>query len=199
MRNAVGATTPPPSRPATGGVPRPAEPFRCHLHRAFRSCSGAARHARSFGRRSVSTRRSRASPFRRWTRASGRPGRSPPRSPAEDHAGVAATTHAPTGPESQSGRLRQLQLALHDPGKVRRLPASASPPGNDAADRSRTHICARRSSWALMATITVLRVMSTAPIAGDSSTPNGTSTPAASGIATTLYPVAHQRFCTIFR
>ena len=58
---------------------------------------------------------------------------------------------------------------------------------------------ARRSSCALIATITVLRDISTAPIAGDSTIPRPARTPAASGMATTLYPAAHQRFCTIFR
>ena len=50
-----------------------------------------------------------------------------------------------------------------------------------------------------MATITVLSDISTAPNAGESTMPIGANTPPASGIATTLYPAAHQRFCTIFR
>ena len=43
-----------------------------------------------------------------------------------------------------------------------------------------------RSSWAFSATITVETDMSTAPTAGDTSTPAFASTPAASGIATAL-------------
>src|SRR6185312_9808768 len=54
-----------------------------------------------------------------------------------------------------------------------------------------------RSNCALMATTIVLSDISTAPAAGDSTTPIGASTPAASGMATMLYPAAHQRFCTI--
>ena len=45
---------------------------------------------------------------------------------------------------------------------------------------------ARRNSWALSATMTVLADMSTAPIAGDKTIPRDASTPAASGIATML-------------
>src|SRR6267378_4262502 len=45
---------------------------------------------------------------------------------------------------------------------------------------------ARRSSWALMATTTVLADISTAPIAGDKTNPYPASKPAASGIATML-------------
>ena len=44
----------------------------------------------------------------------------------------------------------------------------------------------RRSVWALMATITVLADMSTAPIAAGNTIPHGASTPAASGMATML-------------
>ncbi len=47
---------------------------------------------------------------------------------------------------------------------------------------------ARRSSCALSATMTVLADMSTAPSAGPSSTPHEARTPAARGIAITLYP-----------
>ena len=45
---------------------------------------------------------------------------------------------------------------------------------------------ARRRSWALMATITVLSDISTAPTAGERTTPQRYATPAASGIAATL-------------
>src|SRR5690606_26294229 len=63
------------------------------------------------------------------------------------------------------------------------------------------HACrsSRRSGCALMATMMVLSDMSTAPAAGESTMPRDASTPAASGIATMLYPAAHQRFCTILR
>jgi len=57
----------------------------------------------------------------------------------------------------------------------------------------------RRKSWALMATITVLRDMRSAPTAGDRTTPTGARTPAARGKATMLYPAAHQRFWIILR
>ena len=50
------------------------------------------------------------------------------------------------------------------------------------------------SNRALMATITVLADISTAPIAGVSSTPHAYSAPAASGMAKVLYPVAQSRF-----
>jgi hypothetical protein len=48
------------------------------------------------------------------------------------------------------------------------------------------HSRARRRSWALIATITVLSDISTAPIAGDNKIPWDASTPAASGMATML-------------
>ena len=57
----------------------------------------------------------------------------------------------------------------------------------------------RRSSCALMATMIVLSDISTAPTAGLSTTPCRCSTPAASGMATMLYPAAHHRFWIIFR
>ena len=44
------------------------------------------------------------------------------------------------------------------------------------------------------ATMTVLADINIAPTAGESTTPRDARTPAASGIATTLYPAAHQRF-----
>ncbi len=53
---------------------------------------------------------------------------------------------------------------------------------------------ARLRSCALIDTITVLADISTAPTAGASKIPNPARRPAASGIATTLYPAAHQRF-----
>ena len=58
---------------------------------------------------------------------------------------------------------------------------------------------ARRSSCALIATMTVLADMRTAANAGGSRMPCLARTPAANGIATMLYPAAHQRFCIIFR
>ena len=57
----------------------------------------------------------------------------------------------------------------------------------------------RRKNWALIATMTVLSDISTAPIAGESRMPTGASTPAASGSATTLYPAAQTRFWIILR
>ncbi len=50
---------------------------------------------------------------------------------------------------------------------------------------------ARRSVTALIATITVERLIS-APTAGESTIPQADSTPAASGMAMTLYPVAQK-------
>ncbi len=47
---------------------------------------------------------------------------------------------------------------------------------------------------AFIATIIVLKDINAAPIAGLKIIPNGKSTPAANGIATILYPVAHPRF-----
>ena len=57
---------------------------------------------------------------------------------------------------------------------------------------------ALRKNWALMATITVLSDIKRAPTAGESRKPKGASTPAASGSATTLYPVAQIKFSFIF-
>lgn len=50
------------------------------------------------------------------------------------------------------------------------------------------------SILAFIATITVLNVINTAPAAGFNKTPSLYNTPAANGIATTLYPVAQIRF-----
>lgn len=50
------------------------------------------------------------------------------------------------------------------------------------------------SMRALMAKITVLADISTAPIAGDSNMPQAYRAPAAKGIAATLWPVAQKRF-----
>lgn len=50
------------------------------------------------------------------------------------------------------------------------------------------------SNPAFIATITVLRLMSTAPAAGLSSIPDLYNTPAANGSAIILYPVAQARF-----
>lgn len=61
------------------------------------------------------------------------------------------------------------------------------------------HSAVRRNDWAFSATMIVLTDIRTAPNAGDSVMPHGASTPAASGMATTLYPAAHHRFCTILR
>ena len=47
---------------------------------------------------------------------------------------------------------------------------------------------------ALIATITVLTVINTAPAAGLNRIPNLYKTPAANGSATTLYPVAQIKF-----
>src|SRR6266545_309622 len=57
----------------------------------------------------------------------------------------------------------------------------------------------RRSSCAFRATTTVLADIRSAPTAGASRMPSEARAPAASGIATTLYPVAQARFWTIFR
>lgn len=77
-----------------------------------------------------------------------------------------------------------------------KLADRASPPGASASRRGRPPLGVwrsylgyspvRRRSWALMATMTVLADISTAPMAGFSTTPQGCSTPAASGIATML-------------
>lgn len=55
------------------------------------------------------------------------------------------------------------------------------------------------NNLALIATIMVLKLMKTAPIAGLITIPQGAKTPAANGIAKMLYPVAHHKFWTIFR
>jgi hypothetical protein len=54
------------------------------------------------------------------------------------------------------------------------------------------------NNLALKATITVLKLIRTAPIAG-LSMKVGYKTPAANGIAIRLYPTAQARFCIIFR
>ena len=56
-----------------------------------------------------------------------------------------------------------------------------------------------RSSWALAATTMVEALMRMAPTAGDRVMPAQARTPAASGMATMLYPAAHARFWTILR
>ena len=63
----------------------------------------------------------------------------------------------------------------------------------------RTSELTRRNSCAFSATMIVLADMSTAPAAGDMTSPQWDKTPAARGMAMTLYPAAHQRFCTIVR
>lgn len=60
--------------------------------------------------------------------------------------------------------------------------------------KASTYNCTRRSVCALIATMIVLNDISTAPMAGLSTTPSFSSTPAANGMATMLYPAAHQRF-----
>lgn len=55
-----------------------------------------------------------------------------------------------------------------------------------AQDAREPPSCTRRSSWALMATMIVLRDMNRAPMAGESRIPTGARMPAASGRATTL-------------
>ena len=76
----------------------------------------------------------------------------------------------------------------HCAGRLSRL--AAPPRGAGARDQrsfDRSLIrSVRRSSWAFTATITVLRDISTAPTAGESTMPCPASTPAASGIATML-------------
>src|SRR5450759_1182853 len=52
----------------------------------------------------------------------------------------------------------------------------------------------RRRSWALAATMIVERLIAIAPTAIGRSMPHGTKTPAATGMATRLYAVAHTRF-----
>src|SRR4030095_1272850 len=54
------------------------------------------------------------------------------------------------------------------------------------------------SNCAFTATIIVLKLIKTAPIAGSRTNPVEYKTPAAKGIAIALYPVAQIRFCTIF-
>lgn len=81
--------------------------------------------------------------------------------------------------------VRDLRAASdkHDArGKVPGTTPARSVPNEHALPYS----LVRRSSWALMATITVLADISTAPSAGDSTTPREAKTPAASGIATML-------------
>lgn len=75
----------------------------------------------------------------------------------------------------------------------------STPPGERASDRTYARRFSRRRSCALSATTIVETLISTAPMAGASTNPSGARIPAASGIATTLYPAAQARFCTIFR
>ena len=65
---------------------------------------------------------------------------------------------------------------------------------NDLDEAGDAHRDARRSNCAFTATIVVLADIKTAPTAGCRTMPQGASTPAARGIATMLYPAAHQRF-----
>src|SRR6266404_3766414 len=69
--------------------------------------------------------------------------------------------------------------------------AQANPSANEffsgqLTSKAHCHSATRRSSWAFRATTTVLKDMRIAPTAGFSTIPHGSSTPAASGIATTL-------------
>jgi hypothetical protein len=52
----------------------------------------------------------------------------------------------------------------------------------------------RRSNWALAATMTVDSDINKAPTAGERTNPTEASTPAASGRAMTLYPVADHEY-----
>ena len=61
----------------------------------------------------------------------------------------------------------------------------------------RLYLRSRCSSRAFTAQMTVLADISTAPTAGPSTMPQWANTPAAAGIAITLYPVAHTRFWII--
>lgn len=70
--------------------------------------------------------------------------------------------------------------------RARTVPADATGIRSARAWRAHCQSRARRSSWALSATITVLADMSTAPTAGCRTIPHVDSTPAASGIAATL-------------
>ncbi len=51
---------------------------------------------------------------------------------------------------------------------------------------------------ALIATMTVLKLINMAPAAGLIKIPKGKSMPAARGMVRALYPVAQTRFCIIF-
>lgn len=87
--------------------------------------------------------------------------------------------------------------AVHDPGDPHRHQdgclAQELARGRECyAERGRRST--RRSSCALSATTTVDRLISTAPAAIGNTIPAQASAPAASGMATTLYPAAHQRF-----
>lgn len=96
---------------------------------------------------------------------------------------------SPDGPErGRGGHARPRARGL------RRVRAAGPVPARPAA-----LVGGQRSRRALTATITVEALISTAPAAGVSTIPAPERTPAASGIATTLYPVAQSRFWTIFR
>ena len=70
--------------------------------------------------------------------------------------------------------------------------------GQAVSPNSNVHLTTFKNR-ALIATITVLTAIRTAPAAGVSRTPNCWRAPAASGMETALYPVAHARFWIIFR
>lgn len=65
------------------------------------------------------------------------------------------------------------------PAPRKQAPREADKPGS-------LQSAVRLESWALIATITVLSDMSTAPTAGESTKPHGSSTPAARGMAMML-------------
>ncbi len=108
-------------------------------------------------------------------------------------------------------RTRLAQLVARSARRRRTLRIPSSAPARSAAltgdarrdfRDSRSYALprsTRRKSCALTATTTVDRLMSTAPTSGPSVTPAHANAPAASGMATTLYPAAHARFCTILR
>jgi hypothetical protein len=78
-----------------------------------------------------------------------------------------------------------------DPGQVEamaetKLQVVETPDVSELASPAGRQSRTRRSNWAFAATMIVLTDMSTAPVAGLSTIPRGSSTPAANGIATML-------------
>lgn len=115
---------------------------------------------------------------------------------------ICVSLRAPEGPAaravdvttSQTSTIKRISQKSHHPQCMDMWPPSChrqgicnrSAIGSGPRVEGSTQMSVRFSNWALIATMTVLADMSTAPAAGVSRIPHAARTPAASGIATIL-------------